>query len=271
MLLACFALAAISPARAVPLDDVPIGASHLNVESGSFLGSGAETTYLVIDFRAAGGGSFAFGYRHDGMNTAQQMLETFDAEGVLEVFLEDFSFGPAVRGIAYPREEQEDVFSGAFSGPRSWVLWEGSYDGDRVEWATSNFGINGIEFGNTEPTIFLPGGGFYALSSAIEFPGAAPLIPLPGDFNSDGVVDGDDLKLILLGFGTTTGPTLEAGDADRDGDTDRTDLALWQDNVGARIPTPIEPVGVPEPPAAVLACLVLWSAATCRRFRFHTA
>jgi hypothetical protein len=271
MLLACFAIAANPSARAVPLDGVPIGQSHLSVESGEFIGAGEEVTYLVIDFRAAAGGSFAFGYRHDGMDTAQEMLEAFDADGVLEVFLEDFSFGPAVRGISYAMEEQEDVFSGAFSGPRSWVLWDGIYDGGRVEWAPSNFGINGVEFGNTQPTIFLPNGGFYALSTAADFPGLAPLIPLAGDVNSDGVVDGNDLERMLLGFGTTTGPTLAAGDADRDGDVDRTDFTLWEANVGARLPAPIVPAGVPEPGTALLACLALGCAVGCTRLRISKA
>ena len=175
-----FCLLAAANARGVPLDEVPIGTSHLNVESAEFLGGGEEVTYLVIDFRAAGGSSFAFGYRHDGMATALDMLETFATAGVLEIAYEDFSFGPAVRGIGYPGEKQEDVFPGAFDGPRSWVLWDGVYEDQRVAWSDAQVGINGVEFGNTEPTVFLPDGGFYGLSSwwADDYPGPPPQVPL---------------------------------------------------------------------------------------------
>jgi hypothetical protein len=273
-LLFLVALCAGSPAIAVPVDEVPLGTSHLNVETADFAGDGDEVAYLVIDFRAAGGGSFAFGYRHDGMATAQQMLTAFEAENVLGVFLEEFSFGPAVRGIAYPREEQEDIFPGAFGGPRSWVLWEGSTTRGSVEWTTSDVGINGVEFGNTEPTVFLPNGGFFALSTAAEFPGAEPLLPIPGDFNSDAVVDGDDLRSALLGFGASGGPTLARGDADRDGDVDRADVTLWQENVGSRIPAPLGPAGVPEPQTMAIALsvtllFVLWrDALTAKSLQF---
>jgi hypothetical protein len=260
---------AILPAavHAGPVEQVPIGGAHLNVEQDELLGSGSQVSYLVVDFRAAGGGSFAFSYRHDGRQTAAEMLSALDAADVLDVSLEDFSFGPAVRGIAYPREGQEDVFAGAFSGPRSWVLWDGTYDGRRVNWNTSNVGINGVEFGNTEPTIFLASGGFLGLSTSSEFPGPEPLVPLTGDFNSDGVVDGDDLISALLSFGTDGGPTLAAGDADRDGDVDRADITLWSASAGARIPPPIEPAAIPEPAAVAVACLSLWSAVACRRCR----
>lgn len=267
--LALVSLLAGTRAEAVPIDDVPIGGSHLNVETAEFVGAGDQTTYLVVDFRQAGGGTFAFGYRHEGMNSAADMLMALDADGVLDVFLEDFSFGPAVRGIDYPREKQGDVFAGAFDGPRSWVLWDGIYDGNRVEWDTSDVGINGVEFGNTEPSVFLLDGGFYGLSTVEDFPGPEPLLPLPGDSNSDGVVDGDDLLDALLGFGTTTGPTLAAGDADRDGDVDRTDIGIWQQNAGARVPASAAADAAPEPATIVLVLLALWSAATGRPLLFR--
>lgn len=272
------ALVAWGSARAcgVPLEDVPIGTSRLNVESAEFVGEGTEVTYLVLDFRAAGGGSFAFGYRHDGLDTGFDMLESFTAAGVLEVLYEEF-FGPAVRGLVYPREEQSDVFPAAFDGPRSWILWNGNHADDRVEWSTAEVGLNGIEFGNTEPTVFLPSGGFYGLSTwpTDDFFGApSPLLPVPGDVNSDGVVDGDDLLDTLLGQGITAGPTLAAGDADRDGDVDRQDVLLWHENAGAGPGTMITSHGVPEPSCLMLAAtglLLLWIGRSGARARYSPA
>jgi hypothetical protein len=49
-----------------------------------------------------------------------------------------------------------------------------------------------------------------------------------GDFNLDGVVDGDDLAAWKTSFGTTTGATFRDGDNDRDGDVDGADFLAWQ-------------------------------------------
>ena len=49
----------------------------------------------------------------------------------------------------------------------------------------------------------------------------------PEDFNSDGVVDGDDLGVWTEKFGSSaTSP--QPGDADRDGDVDGYDFLRWQ-------------------------------------------
>jgi hypothetical protein len=133
------------------------------------------------------------------------------------------------------------------------VLWEGFHRERRIAWSDSQVGINGIEFGNSVPTVFLPDGGFYGLSTSPSFPGREPMAPLPGDSNSDGLVDGDDLLLAVLGFGTAAGPTLMSGDADRDGNVDRADLALWWDNAGGAVNAATGVAGVPEPSSMVLA------------------
>jgi hypothetical protein len=62
-------------------------------------------------------------------------------------------------------------------------------------------------------------------------PGAGP--SLPGDFNSDGGVDGDDFLAWEAGFGIQTGAMLSDGDGDGDGDVDGDDFLIWQSNFGA--------------------------------------
>jgi hypothetical protein len=52
-----------------------------------------------------------------------------------------------------------------------------------------------------------------------------PEATLPGDFDGDGDVDGDDLADWRAGYGSDT-----AGDADGDGDTDGRDFLIWQRN-----------------------------------------
>ncbi len=47
-----------------------------------------------------------------------------------------------------------------------------------------------------------------------------------GDIDGDGDVDLSDLGIVLSGFGTPSGATLETGDLDGDGDVDLSDLGI---------------------------------------------
>jgi glucose/arabinose dehydrogenase len=72
---------------------------------------------------------------------------------------------------------------------------------------------------------------------------------VPGDFNEDGTVDGDDLPFWQTGFGMTTGAGFEDGDADSDGDVDGRDFLTWQRNIGVR--SQDFPLALNSPTAAV--------------------
>ena len=52
----------------------------------------------------------------------------------------------------------------------------------------------------------------------------------PGDFDSDGDVDGADFVAWQTNFPTANGATLAQGDADGDGDVDGADFVVWQTN-----------------------------------------
>jgi hypothetical protein len=56
------------------------------------------------------------------------------------------------------------------------------------------------------------------------------LVPVPGDFDSDGDVDGADFVAWQTNFPTATGATRAQGDADGDGDVDGADFVVWQTN-----------------------------------------
>jgi glucose/arabinose dehydrogenase len=80
---------------------------------------------------------------------------------------------------------------------------------------------------------------------------------VPGDFNADGLVDGDDLSRWQAGYGTLTGAQNANGDADGDGDVDGRDFLAWQRNLGVSsqdfsgdLTSPA--VAVPEPGAVIL-------------------
>jgi hypothetical protein len=76
-------------------------------------------------------------------------------------------------------------------------------------------------------------------------------VPLQGDFDVDGDVDGDDFLAWQRGLGITTGATLADGDADGDGAVDGDDLAIWKTNFASS--GAVGAVGsVPEPAGVVL-------------------
>ena len=84
----------------------------------------------------------------------------------------------------------------------------------------------------------------------------APGYPL-GDFNNDGVVDGDDLPMWQGGFGISSGAMLANGDADLDGDVDGNDFLTWQTGFGSGPGATDISVPVPEPASIGLALLAV--------------
>jgi hypothetical protein len=77
----------------------------------------------------------------------------------------------------------------------------------------------------------------------------------PGDFDSDGDVDGADFVTWQTNFPAASGHTRETGDADGDGDVDGADFVVWQTN----FPSPPAPgiTPVPEPAGALAASFAM--------------
>jgi hypothetical protein len=91
------------------------------------------------------------------------------------------------------------------------------------------------------------------VSYSLDFILQAP--SLAGDFNKDGVVDGDDLEQWKGDFGVN-----DESDADSDGDTDGADFLIWQRAFGSSA----QVAPIPEPAALTLA---LVAAVSAGRFR----
>jgi autotransporter-associated beta strand protein len=85
----------------------------------------------------------------------------------------------------------------------------------------------------------------------------------PGDFDSDGDVDGADFVAWQTHFPTAIGATLADGDADADGDVDGADFVVWQTNFPFTPGPGASPV--PEPATALLAAVSIAGLATLRR------
>jgi hypothetical protein len=78
--------------------------------------------------------------------------------------------------------------------------------------------------------------------------------PVPGDFDSNGYVDGADFMTWQSHFPMSTNATLATGDADSDGDVDGADFVVWQTNFRT---LPGFSTTVPEPSSLLLAIICL--------------
>jgi hypothetical protein len=88
----------------------------------------------------------------------------------------------------------------------------------------------------------------------------APTAAERGDFDENGVVNGDDLAAWSADYGTS-GPGLS--DADGDGDADGADFMIWQRHVGASSLHTL----APEPSAATLWVVAVLGLHPSRRQR----
>ena len=87
--------------------------------------------------------------------------------------------------------------------------------------------------------------------------------PLPADFDGNNTVDGGDLVLWEGDFGVNGD-----SDSDRDGDSDISDLLLWQIQFGTSIAAPVSAVSVvPEPSTLILFAISCGPLAVSRRRR----
>jgi hypothetical protein len=99
--------------------------------------------------------------------------------------------------------------------------------------------------------------------------GASEYVPLTGDFNLDGRVDGSDYILWRKSLGQT-GSAL-AADGNHDGVIDFSDYALWRANFGgptadgASFAAPASTSSIPEPPAFLLALMAYFVGCLMKR------
>jgi len=88
-----------------------------------------------------------------------------------------------------------------------------------------------------------------------------PVAPLPGDYNSDDVVDAQDYDAWKSAFGTASA----AADGNGDGIVDAADYSVWRDNLGAGAAGAGATATVPEPAHTIPLAVVVASIAGCRR------
>jgi hypothetical protein len=130
----------------------------------------------------------------------------------------------------------------------------------RPNLANSDINVAGDE--TTRNAIFFDD--FYVDASASHL--TTPKTAVPGDFDSDGDVDGADFVAWQTNFPKATGALPSEGDADADGDVDGADFVVWQTNFPFTPGPAATPI--PEPNSVVLLILASsWLAGWRLRYR----
>ncbi|MBB6430115.1 PEP-CTERM sorting domain-containing protein [Algisphaera agarilytica] len=92
---------------------------------GYSVGTGANTSYLVLDFGFVGGNAYEFSYSYDGTATGEDLLLALDSDGSLVVDRQFFDFGGGpsifVNGFSFDGFSEIPVFEG--SQGESWSYW----------------------------------------------------------------------------------------------------------------------------------------------------
>jgi T5SS/PEP-CTERM-associated repeat protein len=113
---------------------------------------------------------------------------------------------------------------------------------DLLDWSSVNSTFDSLQL----PT--LPSGLSWNISRL--YTTGVLSVAIPGDFDSDGDLDGADFVAWQTNFPRGSGATLSQGDSDGDGDVDGADFVAWQTHF------PFAPASgvatVPEPTAAML-------------------
>jgi hypothetical protein len=94
-----------------------------------------------------------------------------------------------------------------------------------------------------------------------------PPPPHPGDFDTDGDVDGTDFTKWQMNFPKTSGAVWSEGDADGDSDVDGADFVIWQTNFPYTPGSAVAPV--PEPAALLIGLIGLAGMRISLRARSH--
>jgi len=268
-----------------------------------WVGTGSNSAAVAIDWdkNSATTPALVWGFRWDGAATGQTMLSAIVAADP-RLFAKSAghgSLGSAIYGLGYDDGDGEfaldddtvfDELGFATSpGPadlgtaldaddlyrEGWFLgfWHygnsvgNPYNGG--SWKASPGGMTSrtLSDGDWDSWVYTES---FAATPFAQNPAAAepPMSGDNADFNSDGVVDGNDFLAWQRGFGMTSGVELEHGDANGDGLVDDADLSVWNGAFGAAVAPPaagVAMMAIPEPTTAGLVVIAIWATVRCRR------
>ena len=269
----------------------PVG-SFENVEY--WVGAGSNRAAVAIDWdkNSTATPALVWGFRWDGVASGQTMLSAIVAadprlfakseghgtlgsaiyglgydDGDGEFSLDDdtafdelgFSLSAGPADLAMPLDADDLYREGWFTGYWHYGISLGNpHDGEG--WKPSQVGMTGrtLKDGDWDSWVYTES--FSARPFAENLVAAQP--PASGDsadFNSDGMVDGNDFLAWQRGFGTVGKATLEQGDANDDGLIDAADLNVWRDAFGTIAPAGVAMAAssVPEPTGTTLGIMAM--------------
>jgi hypothetical protein len=98
---------------------------------------------------------------------------------------------------------------------------------------------------------------------------ATPFSSLPGDYDHDDDVDGDDYAVWREQYGATMATIGGGADGNADGMVDAADYTVWRDNLGAATGAVagFSPTAVPEPSAGLLGAVLAFFSCSKRTLR----
>ena len=225
--------------------------------------SGSHSQLLDITYDEAVGGDFLVrhlsGARYsdfDGSSNAASRVANLQLESIgsiglwlktddpgLEVSIAMDDPGTGDRGLLKQviADSQWHKYEWFLDESSDWEAWigagNGQIDGENVT-------IDSIQItGSSDAQVYL--------DDVFWDPQAVFVPPVPGDFNGDGLVNGDDLLSWQTGYGTNSLATISDGDADDDGDVDGNDFLIWQRNLSP--PALSNSQAIPEPTTLWLA------------------
>lgn len=234
--------------------------AQLAVTSGTVDVFGDVSNNAGAEIVVAGGGVGVF---HDAVDNAGTIFVSSSSEIVL---LDDLSFAStSTLALQLGANQAFGLVSvggtAALSGALE-VSLAGNFSaqlGETIEVLRAGDGITGAFASTALPSL---GGG---LSLDVQYTGDSVMLAvvqgLPGDFDGDGIVNGNDLSVWQSAYGTSG-----LGDADGDDDSDGSDFLLWQRQFGSAASTRAAAAPVPEP-SSVVQLLVLLAAAAIARQR----
>ena len=173
--------------------------------------------------------------------TGQYAVTVYEADGVTKKDENDGMLMMSVSGT---------LPNNAALADRTFLSYE--YDGNADAFVVESRSLTAVNSPNSENAfgdeLSLTDTDFYFTWVDFANP-LSPTTPIPGDFDDDQQVDGDDLTIWKGAFGGA------GADADGDGDSDGADFLIWQRNFGTGVPTAVVAGAVPEPSTALLALM----------------
>jgi hypothetical protein len=225
----------------IKLDSIPAGNAGI---IGKYVGSGSQRSYLLyVSGQGAGNGELGMVISSDGTFT--------NAKSLVDNIPLTTGEWLHVVGTYQPNQAMRIYVNGTLVEQVTSGIPSAIFNSNSDLWVGLQYDTSAANhFSGLIDEVAIYNRALSASEIAAHY-AAAFATPVPGDFDSDGDVDGADFVVWQTHFPAASGGALATGDADGDGDVDGADFVVWQTN----FPTSPGPGSspVPEPAALIIA------------------